>query len=155
MSGTFDWIRNIGKNFSEPSVPQPGEAERAVSAADMLRLGWISPSQAENVEWAMEDLKSIIKKSAWKLAPQFGRDAIRFIAPDGKIPFVITFRGGETGFFICIQGLEDPLALAEIPREFTESIKTGYFMGILLNSRSQSLRRYVSAIGNSVKYGSC
>ena len=151
----FAWLRGLsGGKGGDASAPEAGDA-RAVSVADMVRLGWITDLQAEEASKALDELKAVIQKSGWKLTPQFRKEAVVFGAPDAKVPFVITFRKGQVGFFICVEGIEDPVAVAEIPREFTEELGGGRYRGLVLGGRGANLQRYVSVLANSVRFGKC
>ena len=155
MPHVFDWIKNLGKSEPSDAVSVESGDRRTVSIAEMRSLGWIDAAQAEAGEKAMEELKAVILKSAWKLAPQFRQETISFMAPDGKVPFLLAFQEGSVQFLVCVQGIEEPVALAEIPREFKIERGGGAYRGLFLDGQRVNLKRYVSVMLNSVRLGSC
>lgn len=154
MSNLFDWVKDLSSSTPQDSISS-SELGPPVSVAEMKQRGWLDEEAAIVAEKAMDDLHLVIKKEGWKLGPQFYQEAIIFKAPDGQVPFALFVSDKKMHIGVCVHGMEDFVAQAELPREFEISFKDGAYKGMALSGPGVNLVRYISVLANSVRHSQC
>ena len=154
MENLFDWVKDLASAKPQGSASS-AESGPPVSVAEMEQRGWLDEEAAVIAEKAIKDLHLVIKKEGWKLGPQFYQEAIIFKAPDGQVPFALFVSDKKMHIGVCVHGMEDFVAQAELPREFEMNFKDGAYRGMALSGQRVNLVRYISVLANSVRHSQC